>query len=100
MIWGCQYDAMMRWMEIIDSSSIPGYNESLNPGKESADRIKNVYDLYGSTYEWTQEARDTKYRGLRGGLYGYGGSPSIRSGNAPVSSANNYGCRLALYIEL
>ena len=53
MIWESQYDAMMSWMEITDTSSVPGYNKSKNPGIEPLDVTKNVYDLYGSYWEWT-----------------------------------------------
>ena len=48
MIWGSQYDAMMRWMqkEIIDVTDIGTSNQSL----------KNIYNLSDGYYELTLEA--------------------------------------------
>ena len=98
MIWGSQYDAMMRWMELTDLSSVPGYNTSQNPGTDPLDVIRNVYDLYGNRWEWTLEAHNTCGRVLRGGAYDCGGSPSSRLNDSPIYTNSYHGSRLTLYI--
>lgn len=66
MIWGIQYDKMMNWMGSAAETTISGYNISRTCGKAPDDVIKNVYDLYGNSYEWTLEADGTNYRVRRG----------------------------------
>lgn len=77
MVWGSQYDAMMRWMqengEDVTSATVPNegrYNSnSTTTGPEGdTDIIRNVYDLYGGRFEWTLEARDANVRVNRGRL--------------------------------
>ena len=101
MIWGSQYHAMTSWMGVTSASSVPGYNKSQNPGTEPLDVIKNVYDLYGSSYEWTQEARGDDMRATRGGDYNDGGTPSDRKmSTVPENAKGEIGSRLALYLDL
>ena len=77
MVWGSQYDAMMRWMqnngEDVTKTSVPNegrYNSNTTTtGPEGdSDIIRNVYDLYGGRYEWTLEATtgNLNYRVYRG----------------------------------
>ena len=70
MIWGSQYDAMMRWMQDndIDVTGNIGNNRNTGTitGTSETDIINNIYDLYGCHYEWTLEAGDTYYRVYRG----------------------------------
>ena len=75
MIWGSQYDAMMRWMydngKGTDVKKDIGNNRNdtqTTGAKKDTDIINNVYDLYGCHFEWTLEANDTNSRVLRGRL--------------------------------
>ena len=60
MIWGSQYDAMMRWMQgnDVDVTGNIGNNRNTGTttGTSGTDIINNIYDLYGCHYEWTLEA--------------------------------------------
>ncbi len=68
MIWGSQYDAMMRWMQDngVDVTVNIGRNTGEITGSSQTDIIKNVYDLYGCHYEWTLESYSTNTRVSRG----------------------------------
>ena len=50
-------------------TTISGYNNDNNRtcGTAPDDVIKNVYDLYGNSYEWTLEANTDRLRVNRGG---------------------------------
>ena len=114
MIWGSQYDAMMRWMQDNGAdvtekptntpSATLQYAErntgSTTGGENNKDVINNVYDILGNRLEWTQEAYSTRIRVLRGGVYGYDYSPSVRfvSCGASGYGAGN-GSRFTLYIK-
>ena len=98
MIWGSQYDAMMRWMGS-PKTTITGYNQNRTTGTAPEDVIKKVYDLYGNNYELTLEAGNTSFRVSRGGYYGYNHSPSYRSYDGPTYTNAQHGSRLSLYIK-
>ena len=72
MIWGSQYDAMMRWMQDNDVDVTGNIGDNRNTGTTTGtsetDIINNIYDLYGCHYEWTLEANDTVSRVSRGRL--------------------------------
>ena len=74
MVWGSQYDAMMRWMqdneEDVKSTNddIKSTNKTITGFEGDADIIRNVYDLYGGRLEWTLEAVGTDNRVIRGRL--------------------------------
>ena len=72
MIWGSQYDAMMRWMQgnDVDVTGNIGNNRNTGTttGTSGTDIINNIYDLYGCHYEWTLEALNTNNRVRRGRL--------------------------------
>ena len=103
MIWGSQYDAMMKWMQSgehkVDVTQ-PGNRNTSTTTKASSDVIKNIYDLYGCYYEWTLEANNTNNRVRRGGVYDYSSfSPSYRDLlNSDRSSGYN-SSRLTLYVK-
>ena len=116
MIWGSQYDAMLKWMKgnnINVTSSSPtdlsigttSKNTTRVTGGEnsgqtvSKDKLSNIYDLLGNSFEWTQEAQATVYRVLRGGMYYDGHAPSYRGGISPASTNFFNGSRLTLYIK-
>ena len=114
MIWGCQWDATLRWMQTSSNSEVANFptnstgkgnygTSSLIPtGSNSAYAVNNIYDMTGNVYDWTIEASTTRYRVERGGYCG-----NIAS-NIPASSRGNYfdsthsgsvGCRSALYVK-
>ena len=105
MIWGSQYDAMMRWMQSgehkVDVTLTGNRNTSTTTKASTTDVIKNIYDLYGCHYEWTLEANYTSYRVRRGGFYGgSSSSPSKRSnGDNSFYSYSNNSSRLTLYVK-
>ena len=115
MIWGSQYDAMLRWMvnsgiKNITSTSptdlsigTTSRNATRKTGTVSKDKLSNIYDLLGNSREWTQEAADTNpdYRVSRGGNYDYSSTPSNRASRSslPTSTYSNDGSRLTLYIK-
>ncbi len=106
MIWGSQYDAMMNWMaklgvEVDSETPITGAtnNTSRTTGSEENDKIKNVYDLLGNSYEWTLEASYSNYRVYRGGGYDFSLSPAYRNYDLPLLTYSSISSRLTLYIK-
>ena len=110
MIWGSQYDQIMIWMQEngIDVTSetptnLEGVTTSGNTtrktGTVSTDKLNNIYDLLGNSYEWTLEAYDTFFRAYRGGTYNNSYSPSSRNNDLPSGAYSNYSSRLTLYIK-
>lgn len=73
-VWGSQYDAMMRWMQSGESGIdvtktndvIKNTNSTTTGFEGDTDIIRNVYDLYGGRREWTLEANGTDVRVGRG----------------------------------
>lgn len=100
MIWGSQYDAMMDWMEDAANTTKSGKNTNKTCGTAPDDLIKNVYDLYGNSYEWTLEANFNQYRIERGGDYLNDRSPRYSNSVDPTRPLYVIGSRLALYVEL
>ena len=116
MIWGSQYDAMLKWMKgnkINVTSSSPTdlsigttsknttrVTGGANNGQTvSKDKLSNIYDLLGNSREWTQEANNTNYRVYRGGRYDTGHAPSYRNYYGPTLTNSYGGSRLTLYIK-
>ena len=78
MIWGCQWDAVMRWMYnsgdaekkkyTYDSTGKGNYSGSKKAtGSDSAYAVNNIYDMAGNVLDWTIEALITGNRVYRGG---------------------------------
>ncbi len=112
MIWGCQWDAVMRWMYnsgdeekktyTYDSTGKGNYSGSRKAtGSDPEYAVNNIYDMAGNVFDWTIEAFSTNYRVFRGGLYNSNASDSpasYRGNNDPTDSNSDYGSRLALYM--
>lgn len=117
MIWGSQYDAMLKWMkgngiEVTSkqptdlsigatSKNTTRVTGGANSGQSvSKDKLSNIYDILGNSLEWTQEADDTSYRVSRGGYYYESDAPSFRDAiYHPTSPSSDLGSRLTLYIK-
>ena len=119
MIWGCQWDATLRWMQTSTNSDVANFptnstgkgnykgtqgstNKAIPTGSNSSYSVNNIYDMAGNVFDWTMEAYSTALRVIRGGDYGGTGSAypaSDRNSNAPVDSFSNHGCRSTLYVK-
>ena len=84
MIWGCQWDAVLRWMYnsgdaekktyICNSTGKGNYkdtngNQTIATGSNDLYAVNNIYDMAGNVYDWTIETRNAYGRVIRGGCY-------------------------------
>ena len=114
MIWGCQWDATLKWFlessdesirkYVTDSTNKGNYSGSLLPsgtGSVEEYSVNKIYDMAGNVYEKTIEADDNRLRVTRGGRYTDSVSDypvSNRSSNDdPRGSSPSVGCRSILY---
>ena len=118
MIWGCQWDAVMRWMwnqggdkktYTYDSTGKGNYSgtqgstdKSIPTGSNDTYAVNNIYDMAGNVHDWTIEAGSASNRVSRGGDYfgNYDSNypDSLRGGFNPTGSNDDIGSRLALYM--
>jgi len=114
MIWDCQYDAMMNWMakngitvasETVMSGTTRNVgNDEINGKRITGnpkynDKLNNVIDLYGNSYEWNLGACDNCNRTYRGGNIGHFFQPSYRGNGRSYRTGGTGGSRLTLYIK-
>ena len=125
LIYGVQWDAVMKWMENVNNPNVEGKtyiqdstgmgwygdNSGGNPQKTGIDigeenkgsnQVKKIYDLAGNVFEWTMESYDTSCRVLRGGDYYGTGSTypvSYRNYNFPSNSFSRVGFRPTLFLN-
>ena len=119
MIWGCQWDATLRWMQTSTNSEVANfptnstgkgnfdetdnYNGTRIPtGSNSSYSVNNIYDMAGNVDDWTIEAHRTVARVLRGGNYSNRASSypgGSRPGIIPDYSGSDTGCRSTLYVK-
>ena len=99
LIYGCQWDAMCRYIGDCNRNT-PGKSAPELTGSVNTDVSKNIYDLAGNCNEWTMEAYDNKTRVFRGSNNINSYSIYNRTGGYPYI---NYGVyisfRSALYIK-
>ena len=119
MIWGCQWDATMRWMQTSTNTEVANFptnsagkgnydgtqgstNAPIPTGSNSSYSVNNIYDMAGNVLDRTIEAIYTNARVIRGGNYNNTASnipASIRFNSLPTASSSDYGCRSTLYIK-
>lgn len=118
LMYGVQWDAVMQWMDpaykeescdlndsYVANSEGEGYytpSAPEAPTKTGYYGVNNVYDLAGNVYEWTMESFDTDSRINRGGNYYSTGTvypASSRNANVPSMTHDNFGFRIALYLD-
>ena len=118
MIWGCQWDAMMKFILTGNEASNVTAGDNVSHNLSSAyktggtnysgsitynDISSNIYDLEGNVTEWTQEAYEAANRVFRSGHYIDDLSSveiSMYDKIEPETYGEPLGSRLALYIEL
>ena len=116
MIWGCQWDATLRWMYnsgneekkkyTYDSTGKGNYsgtngNQPIATGSNESYAVNNIYDMAGNVYDKTIEVLSTGVRVIRGGSGSSDASvnpASSRSNNYPTTSYSLGGSRAALYM--
>ena len=117
MIWGCQWDATLRWMQTSTNSEVANFptnsagkgnyedtnkNAPIATGSNSAYAVNNIYDMAGNVWDWTIEAISKTNRVVRGASYSYAashGPASYRNGSSSTSSSSSCGCRSTLYVK-
>ena len=125
LIYGVQWDAVMKWMENVSNPNVEGKtyiqdstgmgwydnNSGGNPQKTGIDigeenkgsnQVKKIYDLAGNVNEWTMESYNTNSRVTRGGNYNFTGSSSpasIRGDVSPSGSGSDIGFRPTLFLN-
>ena len=121
LIYGVQWDAIMRWMKDVpnltggkyvqDSTGMGWYSgvsgnsthqTGIDVDSNKSNCVKNIYDLAGNVNEWTMESSDTNLRVTRGGEYNNSGSYSPASDRNNDSPSNDLyghiGFRVTLYL--
>ena len=116
MIWGCQWNAVMRWMYnsgdnakkqyTYDSTDKGNYsgtngNQPIPTGSNEVYAVDNIYDMAGNVSDWTIETNNPVNRvSCGGGYYSTGsGTPScFQNNNNPTGGSSAVGSRLALYM--
>lgn len=114
MIWGSQYDAMMNWMakngitvgtSTVMSGTVKNVGNNATNGQRITgnpkynDKLSNVIDIYGNSYEWTLEAYNTNSRAGRGGYYTNSSKPGSRYYYGADDTYGGNASRLSLYIK-
>ena len=121
MIWGCQWDATLRWMQNYgttdevknfptNSEGKGNYkgtqgdtNKAIPTGSNPSYAVNNIFDMAGNVFDWTLEARDYGSRGARGGFYNNTASgypASYRNSYYTTYINSNGGSRSTLYVAL
>ena len=119
MLWGCQWDAILRWMQTSTNSEVASFptnstgkgnysgtqgstDKAIPTGSNPNYAVNNIYDMAGNVFDWTMEADGTYYRVMRGGFYNVSASnypASNRGGDLPPYSYSYNGCRSTLYAK-
>ena len=113
-IWGCQWDATLRWINTnpangnyVTDSTGKGIYSATTPavsGASESYKVNNIYDMAGNVWNWTQEAQGTYWRSVRGGAFNNTGAAQPASNRAenydvPTVVGGYYGSRVQLYLK-
>ena len=118
LITGTQWDTVMKWIQnsgknVSDSRTWGNHNDSISPanvpgysglqitGYSNYWKCKNIYDLAGNVWEWTNEKYSSALS-TRGGSYvntGYTYPPTYRHSITAPDIGTFRGFRVALYIK-
>ena len=118
LLTGKSWDSVCKWLQnsgidVNDSRTYGNYNNSESPANVSGFgnkqvtgyseywKVKNIYDLAGNTYEWTNEVYSSN-RVMRGGNFNFSGSNnpvSFRNSNDVSYTSSLLSFRLQLYIK-
>ena len=111
MIWGCQWDATLRWMQTSTNSEVAnfptnsgkgnyGTSKTIPTGSNSNYAANNIYDMAGNVFDWTLEVYYEECRDRRGGDCSTASVRAYdRSGTGPTVRYENGGCRATLYVK-
>ncbi|MDD2376306.1 MAG: hypothetical protein PHD15_02425 [Clostridia bacterium] len=117
LVTGTEWDTVMKWIQnasisVTDSRTWGNHSNSTSPADISGYfdlqisgfseywKVKNIYDLAGNTWEWTNEIYSS-YRVNRGGSYNSSGSTgpvAYRFNNVVTLAYSDRGFRTVLYI--
>lgn len=89
-ILGSQYDQVLEFAECSNETTPTKNYLLIETGATSTDCYKNIYDLCGNVFDWTQEAFSTSNRVFRGGRYNTSKSANYRGYNSPFTSTNGH----------
>ena len=126
LIYGVQWDVVMKWMENIENPNAKGsltkyiqdstgmgwysnnyssgnatHQTGIDVGNNKSNCVNNFFDLAGIVREWTIESFYAYTRVLRGGVYGGTGAnipASSRYDSGPSNNDAPFGFRLTLYL--
>ena len=106
MIWGCQYDQIMKFVNGKNYFSVTvlhhnnhSKSKTTGTGNTPKDFVANIYDLEGNMMECTLTTAYSCERTWRGGNYDYTSSASAYFTGYPSRSFVDLGSRLMLYIQ-
>lgn len=89
------------WSSITPTNKPKGVSRLLTTGASETNQAKNIYDVAGNCFEWTNEAYSSSVRVRRGGSFAdslYYFPASSRDGLRPTYSEYNASFRPVLYI--
>ena len=113
MIWGCQWDATLRWMQTSTNSEVANFptnsegkgnysGKLILTGSNSSYAVNNIYDMAGNVFDWTLDVGGVNIHVFHGGYYGYLASSypaSIRDSGDAERAFKYLGCRATLYVK-
>ena len=118
MIYNSQWQAIMAWMNNITNPNVSGNilytddstgmgnfrGEIEKTGSNENYKVKNIYDLAGNMYEWTQKANSQGTGRAVRGNYSKNDNATFKASNGAYRNSSDTaiycGSRLALYINI
>ncbi|MFR2534731.1 MAG: SUMF1/EgtB/PvdO family nonheme iron enzyme [Clostridia bacterium] len=101
--WGNYPNATLEYKDIQGNTYIKQQGEArlILTGNSENTKAKNIYDVAGNVYEWTQETAGTNVRVVRGGSYmvTIGQLAATRYAYNAATANNTIGFRISFYIN-